>query len=108
MAKSARRYDFYLPLSDNEGRDFPGHMFDDLERKLLERFGGVTTQQRDFPLRGVWQGGGQIYLDQVIVMTALDFRREGSTGFVAKLKKELLRALDQLEILITEQPIRVH
>jgi hypothetical protein len=36
MARAARRYDLYLPLTDNEGR---------------------------------------LYLDQVIIMTALDFRR---------------------------------
>lgn len=41
-------------------------------------------------------------------MTVLDFRRQGSTRFMAQLKQDLLRQLDQLEILITEQSLRVH
>jgi hypothetical protein len=49
-----------------------------------------------------------LYLDQVIIMTVLDFRPRGSTRFIAELKKALLREFDQEEILITEQPLRVH
>lgn len=75
---------------------------------MLKRFGGVTSQQRDFPLRGIWQGETQLYFDQVIVMTALDFRPRGSSGFITELKRDLKREFDQLEILITESSLRVH
>src|SRR5947207_14363572 len=108
MARSARRYDLYLPLTDNAGRPFDDALFDAVERRLLDRFGGLTSQQRDFPLRGIWQGKTRLYLDQVIVMTVLDFRRQGSARFIAGLKKALLREFDQLEILITEQSLRLH
>ncbi len=108
MAKAARRYDLYLPLTYNDGRSIPDEHFDTVERRLLARFGGVTSQRRDFPLRGVWLGETQLYHDQVIVMTALDFRRLGSMRFVVQLKRDLLRAFDQLEILITESSLRVH
>jgi hypothetical protein len=108
MARSARRYDLYLPLTDNHGRLITDKVFDDLERRLLARFGGLTSQQREFPLRGIWQGGTRLYLDQVIIMTVLDFRRAGSTRYIARLKQDLLRVFEQLEILITEHLLRVH
>jgi hypothetical protein len=108
MARAARRYDLYLPLTDNDGRSIPDAMFDAVERRLVARFGGLTSQQRDFPLRGIWQGESRIYLDQVIAMTVLDFRGRGSTRFIAELKRQLLRDFEQLEILITEQSLRVH
>jgi hypothetical protein len=108
MARSARRYDLYLPLTDNEGRPFADQLFDTVERRLLTRFDGLTAQQRDFPLRGIWQGESRLFLDQVIVMTVLDFRRQGSTRFLAQLKQALLGEFEQLEILITEQSLRVH
>jgi hypothetical protein len=41
-------------------------------------------------------------------ISARDFRRLGSPRFVAKLKTSLLQEFDQLEILITESPLRVH
>jgi hypothetical protein len=108
MPRSARRYDLYLPLTDNNGRPIADQVFRDVQGRLLARFGGLTAQQRDFPLQGIWQGGGRLYLDRVIIMTALDFRRQGSTRFIAQLKQALLREFEQLEILITEQPLRVH
>jgi len=108
MARAARRYDLFLPLAFNDGRPIPDDLFDTVERRLLNRFGGVTSQQRDFPLRGIWQGGARLFFDQVIVMTALDFRPAGSTRFVNQLKRGLLRDFDQLDMLILESPLRVH
>jgi hypothetical protein len=108
MPRSARRYDLYLPLADNDGRPIPDEVFKGVQRRLLARFGGLTVQQRAFPLEGIWQGSNRLYLDLVIIMTALDFRRQGSTRFIAQLKQALLREFEQLEILITEQPLRVH
>jgi hypothetical protein len=107
-ARSARRYDLYLPLTDNDGRPFAAEQFDAVERRLVARFGGLTSLQRQSPLRGIWQGETRLYFDQVIIMTVLDFRRQGSTRFIAQLKQALLREFEQLEILITEQPLRVH
>jgi hypothetical protein len=108
MPKTARRYDLYLPLTDNNGRLIADEVFQDLQGRLLAQFGGLTSQQRQFPLQGIWQGGARLFLDQVIIVTVLDFRRQGSTRFIARLKQDLLRQFDQLEILITEQLLRVH
>jgi hypothetical protein len=108
MARTARRYDLYLPLTDNQGELIPGTVFKAVEQRILARFGGLTAQQQKFPLRGIWQGAGQLYLDQVIILTALDFRPKGSSGFIAQLKQAILRDFAQLEILITEQSLRVH
>jgi hypothetical protein len=108
MASSARRYDLYLPLTYNNGRPVEDEKFDRVERRLLAQFGGLAAQQRDFPLRGIWQGETRLYFDQVILMTVLDFRRQGSTRFLKQLKTDLLAEVEQLEILITESPLRVH
>ena len=108
MPRAARRYDLYLPLTDNDGRPFADALFRDVQRRLLARFRGLTALQRNFPLQGIWQGDTRLYLDQVIVITVLDFRRQGSTRFISQLKQALLREFEQLEILITEQALRVH
>ena len=108
MAKAAHRYDLYPPLTYNDGRPIADERFDEVELQLVNRFGGVTSQQRGFPLRGVWQGQTQLFFDQVVIMTALDFRRRGSADFVGRLKRDLLQDFEQLEILITESALRVH
>jgi hypothetical protein len=98
----------YLALTYNDGRPIEDETFDAVERRLLAQFGGLTALQRDFPLRGIWQGETRLYLDQVIIMTVLDFRRRGSAKFLKQLKGDLLRQFDQFEILITESPLRVY
>ena len=108
MVKPARRYDIYLPLTFNDGRAIPRALFVAVEQRLLARFGGLTSQQRRFPLRGIWQGTTRIYLDHVIIITVLDFRRGGSGRFIARLKRSLLREFEQVEILLTESPLRVY
>ncbi len=108
MPRTARRYDVYLPLTDNDGRPFSDDLFKSVHNRLLDRFGGLTAQQRDFPLQGIWQGERRVYYDQVIILTAMDFRRRGSTRFITQLKQVLLREFEQLEILITEQSLRVY
>lgn len=108
MPKPARRYDVFLPLTFNDGRTIPRSCFDDVEAQLLDRFGGVTIQQPEFPFRGLWRAEDQVYQDRVTVMTVLDFRKGGSARFIANLKRHLLEAFEQLEILITETTLRVH
>jgi hypothetical protein len=74
----------------------------------MDRFDGISAQKREFPLRGAWRSHGRIYEDQVIILTAIDFRKRGSGRFIRDLKQQLLRDFEQLEILITESPLRVH
>src|SRR5205807_2429950 len=75
MAKPIRGIEIFLPLEYNDGEPIPASKFMALEDELLERFGGVTCMQRQFPLRGVWHSGTEVYYDQVVVFTAMDFRK---------------------------------
>jgi hypothetical protein len=108
MPRAARRYDIYLPLKFNDGRAVPPEHVSRVEARLLAQFGGVTSNQSELPLRGVWLGETRLFVDQVIVMTALDFARRGRAQYIAKLKQDLLHEFEQLEILITESSLRVH
>jgi hypothetical protein len=108
MARAARRYDIFLPLTFNDGMRIPRKNFDAVETRLLDRFNGVTSLRRDFPLSGIWQGETRLYFDQIIVLTVFDFRRRGSGPFIGALKASLLQEFDQVEILITETALHVH
>jgi len=108
MPRAARRYDIYLPLTFNDGRPITDEQLLSVERRLLARFSGVTSTERESAYRGAWIGGARLYLDSVIVLSTLDFRPRGSSRFIADLKRNLLREFEQLEILITESSLRVH
>ncbi len=108
MPRRARRYDIFLPLTSNSGKAIPKRKFGAVEERLVQRFGGLTAQRREFPLQGIWQGKTRLYVDEVIIMTVLDFHSHGSGRFIAGLKSSLLEDFEQIEILITESSLQVH
>src|SRR3954453_21398565 len=104
MAGPIRSIEFYLPLDYNTGEPIPESKYVALQQELLNRFGGVTSVQRQFPLQGVWQSGPDIYHDRVVVFSVMDFREETQLQclhYLERLKGRLKRRFDQLEILIT-------
>ena len=104
MARPIRNIDVYLPLDYNDGRPIPESKYLALQRERLNRFGGVTSVQRAFPLQGVWQSGTDVYHDRVVVFSVMDFREEKQLAclrYLEGLKGRLKKKFDQLEILIT-------
>ena len=104
MAKPIRAIEIYLPLDYNDGEPIPVSKFVSLQDELLKRFGGVTSFQRQFPLQGAWHSGTEIYYDDVVVFSAMDFREATQLKclrYLERLKERLKKKFDQLEILIT-------
>jgi hypothetical protein len=104
MARPIRSIEIYLPLDHNDGRPIAESKFLAIQQELLNRYGGVTSTQRQFPLQGVWQSGTNIYHDRVVVFGVMAFREESQMEclrYLEKLKVRLKKKFDQLEILIT-------
>jgi hypothetical protein len=104
MARPIRSVEIYLPLNYNDGRPIPESKYISLQQELLNRFGGVTSTQRQFPLQGLWQSGTHTYHDRVVVFSVLDFRdvtQLESLRYLERLQRRLKKKFDQLEILIT-------
>ena len=104
MARPIRSIEIYLPLDYNDGRTIPEAKYIALQQELLDRFGGATSVQRQFPLQGLWQAGTDIYEDRAVVFSVMDFRQGTqleALRYLEKLKGRLKKKFDQLEILIT-------
>jgi hypothetical protein len=104
MPRSIRSIEIYLPLDYNDGRAIPESKYVSLQRKLLIRYGGVASTQRQFPLQGMWRSGTRVYHDRVVVFSVMDFREESMSAcmrYLEMLKDRLKKRFDQLEILIT-------
>ncbi|MBI3407521.1 MAG: hypothetical protein HY040_04095 [Planctomycetes bacterium] len=104
MARPIRSIEIYLPLDYNDGRAIPESKFVSLQQELLNRFGGVTSIQREFPLQGVWQRATNVYCDRVVVFSVMDFR-EGTQlqclRYLERFKERCKKKFEQLEVLIT-------
>ena len=108
MAHPISSIDLYLPLDFNDGRSIPESYFVALQQQLLNRFGGVTSIQRQFPLQGMWKDHGQLFQDRVVVFTVMDFKSKTQfevIRYLERLKNRLKAKFDQLEILITIQEL---
>ena len=107
MSKVAKRYEIYLPVRYNDGTEIEPEKFERVERELVERFGGVTSVQRQFPLRGVWKGEKQTYLDLVVIFTVIDLSGADVGEFFTSYKEKLKSSFRQEEVLITVHELMV-
>ena len=104
MPQAISSIDIYLPLDYNDGSPIPETRYISLQRELLGRFRGVTSVQRQFPLQGLWQSGGEVYQDRVVVFNVMDFRRDSQFErfrYLEKLRGRLKKKFGQLDVLIT-------
>jgi hypothetical protein len=100
-----KEYDLYLPLHYNDGRAIASEKLDGVKKILLDEFGGLTH----FPQEneGVWKFGGVTFRDRVIIVRVLSDDAARSRRFFSELRVELMRELEQSDILITEQDVTV-
>ena len=110
LPQETRQYSFYLPLQYNDGRDIEREKFDQTERELFSRFGGLTSIRRDFPVRGIWGSETSVYEDEIIILAVIDFSEnlEETEQSIAEYKEMLKIRFEQEEILITGQGLMIY
>lgn len=98
-----KEYDIYLPLSYNDGRLIPIEKLNQIKRMLLDEFGGFTH----FPQEneGVWKFGGAVFRDKVIILRVLSSEPVQTRRFFGELRIELMRVLEQADVLIVEREV---
>jgi hypothetical protein len=92
-----------LPVQDNACRPYPKALYDDVVRRLTERFGGVTAYTRA-PAVGLWEAEpGATVRDQVMVYEVMveSLEREWWAG----LRTMLEARFAQEELVIRAQAV---
>jgi hypothetical protein len=98
-----KEYDIYLPLRYNDGTQVEVRKFQDVQRHLLDEFGGVTYFPQ--PNEGWWRMGTVVYRDEIVVYRVLAQKRRRARRFLSQLKQELKKSFKQEEILIVERDV---
>ena len=100
---ATQKYEVFLPLKYNDGSEIEKEKFDEVENELADRFGGLTAVETSNPLRGIWKDDGETYVDEIVILTTLDFGgNDDNSEFFTNLKERIKKSFDQLEVLITE------
>ena len=100
-----KKYEIYLPLKYNDGREVEPEKLKHIREQLVAVFGAITVSSLAAPFQGTWRYGGVEFIDDIIrfeIITEQDFR---SNLFFKSFKEQLKRTLRQFDILITVQNI---
>ena len=98
-----QEYDLFIPLLYNDGTPIDVAKFQDLQKRLLNQFGGLTFFPQ--PNQGFWVMGDVTYRDEIVIYRVLAAKRRVARQFLARLKEELKKSLQQEEILIVERTV---
>jgi hypothetical protein len=92
-----------LPVTDNEGNDFPEQVMRDVQTELCERFGGLTAYSRA-PAKGIWAHDGARQKDDIATVEVM--ADELDEDWWVDFRKRLEKLLGQEELVIRAHEIR--
>jgi hypothetical protein len=98
-----KEYDVFIPLTYNDGSPIEAKKFQNIHRRLLEFFGGLTYFPQ--PNEGFWRMGDVTYRDEIVIYRVLSAKARTARRFLSRLKEELKKDLKQEEILIVERNV---
>jgi len=100
-----KKYDVYLPLKYNDGTEIETRKLRQIEDQLTEVFGAITVSPLSAPFRGTWRYGGVEFVDDIVKIEIIVKEDLSANHFFKRYKRQMKRALRQLDILITVQYI---
>lgn len=94
-----------LPLQDKAGRPFQHHLYEEVRKELVARFGGLTTYSRA-PAKGLWKEDSQsIEKDDIVVYEVMAEALD--RPWWAAYRKELETRFAQDELVVRAQAVEL-
>jgi hypothetical protein len=86
-----------LPLTDNDGNEFPQSLLREVQNRLCEKFGGLTAYTRS-PAKGIWAIGPEQQKDDIVMVEVMADKLD--TAWWKQFRHELEARLRQDEIVL--------
>ena len=102
-----RKYEIYLPLKYNDGKDIEPEKIKQIKEELIGMFGAITVSSWSSPYQGTWKYGGVEYIDDIIKVEIIASGDKLTKAFLKNFKERLKKSLRQIDILITTHGIQV-
>ncbi len=101
-----KKYEIYLPLKYNDGREIEAEKIKQIREELIAVFSAITVSSQSAPYQGTWKYGGVDFIDDIIKIEIFAVGDRKTERFFKRFKQRLKRLLKQIDILITAQEIR--
>jgi hypothetical protein len=102
-----RKYDIYLPLKYNDGKNIEAATIRSIKGELVDAFGAITVSSLSSPYQGTWKYGGVEFIDDIIKIEVVAINDRRTKKFFKEFKERLKESLQQIDILITTHGIQV-
>ena len=60
-----KKYEIYLPLKYNDGREIEAEKIKQIREELIAVFGALTVSSQSAPYQGIWKYGGVDFIEGV-------------------------------------------
>lgn len=94
----------FLPVTDNQGNQFPQSLFNGVKDELAEKFGGVTAFTQS-PAEGLWIKDHQTQKDRILIYEVMTETMEHA--WWSHFRKRMETLLKQERILIRSMVINL-
>ena len=101
-----KKYEIYLPLKYNDGREIEAEKIKQIREELISVFGALTVSSQAALYQGTWKYGGVDFIDDIIKIEIITGADKKTERYFRQFKTRLKRLLKQIDILITAQTIR--
>jgi len=98
-----KEYGLFIPLYYNDDTQIEPQKFQELQKQLLDQFGGITFFPQ--PNAGFWTVAGITYRDEIVIYRVITSDAQEARRFLANLKEWLKETLRQEEILVVERDV---
>ena len=102
-----RKYEIYLPLKYNDGKNIEEKKIRGIKLELVDAFGAITVSSVSTPYQGTWKYNGVEYIDDIIKIEVVATNDRATKKFFTDFKEHLKESLRQIDILITTQDVQV-
>ena len=102
-----RKYEIYLPLKYNDGKNIEAEKIRSIKEELVDAFGAITVSSLSSPYQGTWKYGGVEFIDDIIKIEVVATNDRATKKFFKEFKERLKESLQQIDILITTHGIQV-
>jgi hypothetical protein len=96
-----KKYEIYLPLRYNDGKEIEPQKLKQIREQLIAVFGAITVSSLSAPFQGTWRYGGVEFMDDIIRIEVITEKDLSSNRFFKNFKRQLKGTLHQFDILIT-------
>lgn len=95
-----------LPMYDNDGRELPPTLYNEVKAELTDRFGGLTAYVRS-PAEGRWKTEQKEVRDEIVIYEVMTHSLDQEQAWWRAYREHLQKLFHQGELVVRALPMQL-